>query len=90
MLDFDILDTVAGRQVYEEGLEEGQKKGRDEGLEEGIATAIILTLENRFGHAADDIGQQIAAKKRPQLEQMLTQALICETEEQFYAFLAHR
>ncbi len=82
MLDFDILDTVAGRQVYEEG--------RDEGLEEGIATAIILTLKNRFGHAADDIGQQIAAKKRPQLEQVLTQALICETEEQFYAFLAHR
>ena len=24
MLDFDILDTVAGRQVYDEGLKEGR------------------------------------------------------------------
>jgi len=36
MLDFDILDTVAGRQVKEEGREEGLEEGREEGREEGL------------------------------------------------------
>jgi predicted transposase YdaD len=75
MLDFDILDTVAGRQVYDEGLEkglekgrdEGLKKGRDEGLKEGrlinMREMLALNLKNRFGNVSSDVMQSLSAIK---------------------------
>ena len=48
MLDFDILDTVAGRQVYDEGLEKGRTEGRQEGLS-SMREMLELNLKNRFG-----------------------------------------
>jgi len=58
MLDFDILDTVAGRQVYDEGLEKGLEKGRERGREEGqlinMREVLALNLQNRFGDVASD------------------------------------
>ena len=53
MLDFDILDTVAGRQVYDEGLEKGIKKGLDKGLD-NMREMLVLNLENRFGKISAD------------------------------------
>ncbi|KPA16825.1 hypothetical protein MHK_003011 [Candidatus Magnetomorum sp. HK-1] len=62
MLDFDILDTVAGRQVYDEGLE----KGREEGLEKGLNNMremLVLNLKNRFGEVSSDIINALNAIK---------------------------
>jgi hypothetical protein len=57
MLDFDILETVAGRQVYDEGLEKGLEKGREEGREEGLHNLrkmLALNLTKRFGDVTSD------------------------------------
>jgi hypothetical protein len=50
MLDFDILDTVAGRQVYDEGLEKGIEKGLD-----NMQEMLALNLRSRFGDASSDM-----------------------------------
>ena len=70
MLDFDILDTVAGRQVYDEGLEKGREEGREEGLEKGIEKGLdnmqemlALNLRSRFGDASSDIINTVYAIK---------------------------
>jgi hypothetical protein len=75
MLDFDILDTVAGRQVYDEGLEKGLEKGRDEGLKEGrdeglkegrlinMREMLALNLKNRFGNVSSDVMQSLSSIK---------------------------
>jgi hypothetical protein len=58
MLDFDILDTVAGRQVYDEGLE----KGRTEGLT-NMREMLALNLTNRFGELSYDVTAAINSIK---------------------------
>ena len=74
MLDFDILDTVAGRQVYDEGLEKGMEKGmekgREEGMEKGREEGLInmrdmlaLNLKNRFGNVSSEIMNSLHAIK---------------------------
>jgi len=62
MLDFDILDTVAGRQVCDEGIEKGIVKGiekrRKEEREEGLNNMkemLEFNLKNKFGDVASDI-----------------------------------
>ncbi|ETR73470.1 MAG: hypothetical protein OMM_06904 [Candidatus Magnetoglobus multicellularis str. Araruama] len=59
MLDFDILDTVAGRQVYDEGMEKGMEKGREENMRE----MLVFTLNQRFGNVSSDIVNAIYAIK---------------------------
>ena len=62
MLDFDILDTVAGKQVYDEGRE----KGLEEGLEKGLYNMremLSLNLKNRFGEVSSDFIQTLNAIK---------------------------
>jgi predicted transposase YdaD len=53
MLDFDILDTVAGRQVYDEGIEKGRKEEREEGLS-NMKEMLEFNLKNKFGDVASD------------------------------------
>jgi hypothetical protein len=60
MLDFDILDTVAGRQVYDEGIEKGREEGREEGLV-NMREMLALNLKNRFGDVSYDIMQTLCA-----------------------------
>jgi predicted transposase YdaD len=62
MLDFDILDTVAGRQVYNEGLEKGLEKGRTEGLS-NMREMLELNLKNRFGKLSYDVTAAINSIK---------------------------
>lgn len=62
MLDFDILDTVAGRQVYDEGLEKGMEKGREEGLI-NMRDMLALNLKNRFGNVSSEIMNSLHAIK---------------------------
>jgi len=53
MLDFDILDTVAGRQVYDEGIEKGRKEEREEGLN-NMKEMLEFNLKKKFGDVASD------------------------------------
>ncbi len=48
MLDFDIKDTVAGRQIFEEGVQEGKQDGKQEGFQDGIKEMVIEALVERF------------------------------------------
>jgi len=74
MLDFDILDTVAGKQVYDEGRDKGRKEGREEGLdvgrkeglEEGLNNMrklLVMNLVNQFGNLTSDILEAVNAIK---------------------------
>ena len=45
MLDFDLAETRAGQEIFQEGIEKGIEKGRLEGLIE----AIKLGMELKFG-----------------------------------------
>jgi len=58
MLDFDILDTVAGKQVYDEGIE----KGREEGLR-NMKEMLALNIKIRFGDVSADFINAINAIK---------------------------
>ena len=58
MLDFDILDTVAGKQVYDEGREKGREEGIEKGREEGLVNMremLALNIQKRFGDVSSDI-----------------------------------
>ncbi|KPA16696.1 hypothetical protein MHK_003086, partial [Candidatus Magnetomorum sp. HK-1] len=63
MLDFDILDTVAGKQVYDEGLEKGLEKGREEGRLNNMREMLALNLKNRFGDVSSDFINALNAIK---------------------------
>ena len=48
MLDFDLMDTVAGRQVYDMGHQKGHQNGHKSGLEIGLETGLQKGLQK--GH----------------------------------------
>ena len=61
MLDFDLAETRAGREIFQEGIErgrlegmekgrlEGMEKGIEKGIEKGLIEAIKLGMELKFG-----------------------------------------
>ena len=53
MLDFDLAETRAGKEIFQEGMEKGIEKGKLEGIEkgrlEGLIEAIKLGMELKFG-----------------------------------------
>ena len=73
MLNFDLMETVAGQQIYD--------MGRDEGLDEGYLGAqkmLIGILKERFGVIPSEIMAQIRAIKQwEMLENLPIQALRC-------------
>ncbi|MBF0549510.1 MAG: DUF2887 domain-containing protein [Deltaproteobacteria bacterium] len=60
MMNFDLTDTVAGRQVFrsahrkgrKEGLQEGERKGREKGREEGLQEGLQEGKEKGWIQAA--------------------------------------
>jgi len=56
MLKFDLMDTVAGRQLYDMG----QQKGHGEGLQSARDT-VLEVLNVRFGIVPKDIIAKIRA-----------------------------
>jgi hypothetical protein len=77
MLNFDLMDTVAGRQIYNEGMLD--------------KTHEILTdvLRERFGIAAEDVIRTIHAVSQPDiLKKLVMQAIRCESIGEFKKILA--
>ena len=63
MLDFDMLDTVAGRQLYDEGHEKGHEKGLEEGRLSNMKEMLTLNLKKQFGDISADFINAINAIK---------------------------
>ncbi len=81
MLNFDLMDSVAGRQVYEMGYQKG--------LIESAQENILIVLEERFGIVPIDIMEQIRALSlREHLKQLHKQALRCPDIDRFQEMLS--
>jgi len=77
MLNFDLMDTVAGRQVHEMGLIEDARE------------MLIEALDVRFGIVPTEIIEQIRAiSKRDWLKSLLRQAILCSTIDSFKEILS--
>ena len=80
MLHFDLMDTVAGQQVYD--------MGHQNGLLEEAREMIIEVLEERFGIVPNDMIKQIdTITIRANLKQLLRQAVRCSNLEGFKEML---
>jgi predicted transposase YdaD len=67
MLNFDLMDTVAGRQVYEMGLIEDARE------------MVLDLLDERFGRVSNKLIQQIRSiSQRGQLRQLHRQVIRCD------------
>jgi predicted transposase YdaD len=81
MLNFDLMDSVAGRQVYE--------MGHQKGLIETAQEDVLEVLEERFGIIPTKIMEQIdAIVQRKHLKQLHKQALRCKDIEHFREILS--
>ncbi|MDM8523588.1 hypothetical protein QUF80_09480 [Desulfococcaceae bacterium HSG8] len=68
MLDFDLMDTVAGKQIYDEGME----KGVDKGVDKGMVEMLTDVLRERFGIVPEDVTDTIyAVGRRDVLKRLL-------------------
>jgi hypothetical protein len=77
MLNFDLMDTVAGQQVYEMGLIEEARE------------MVLEALKEKFGIVPSDMIQQIRAiSLRDHLKQLLRQAIRCSDLESFKEMLS--
>ncbi len=85
MMNFDLLDTRAGKDIYEEGMQEGIQVG-------GVDTArfmVIGALEERFQIVPVNIIDKVKAIGRKEiLESLFKQALRCSDIDGFNAVLA--
>ena len=85
MLNFDLMDSVAGQQVYDMGHQKGVQKGLLETLQEDVLEA----LDERFGIVPGDMIEQIRAiSLREHLKQLLRQAIRCPDMESFKEMLS--
>ncbi|OQY57114.1 MAG: hypothetical protein DRR08_01315 [Candidatus Parabeggiatoa sp. nov. 2] len=77
MLNFDLMDTVAGRQVYEMGLIQEARE------------MVLELLEERFGIVPNDIMEQIhAISIRKHLKALLRQAIRSPDIDSFQEMLS--
>ncbi|KHD05178.1 hypothetical protein PN36_23410 [Candidatus Thiomargarita nelsonii] len=84
MLNFDLMDTLAGRQVYD--------MGHDKGLQKGLLNAeqemIIEALKERFGAVSAKVSDQIhALDQQEELKELFRQALRCPDLNSFRKML---
>ncbi len=77
MLNFDLMDTVAGRQVYEKGLVDNAQK------------MVLKAIDARFGMVSNEIVETIhSISQQDVLENLLTQAVICADKIHFKDILS--
>jgi len=81
MLNFDLMDTVAGRQLHE--------MGHQKGLMESAREMLLVILEERFGIVPHDLMKQIhTVPLRKHLKQLHRQAIRCPNIERFEEMLS--
>jgi hypothetical protein len=79
MLKFDLMDTVAGRQLYDMG----QQKGYGEGLQSTRET-VLEVLNVRFGIVPKDIIKKIRAISHlDMLKHLIIQATLSSDLDNF-------
>jgi predicted transposase YdaD len=65
MLNFDLMDTVAGKQLYQMGLQKGvvrgEKRGEKKGEKKALRDTILEVLNARFGVIPQKMVVQICA-----------------------------
>ncbi len=88
MLNFDLMDTVAGRQIFEEGLEKGEIKGEKNDLEKGIIAEaremVIEALSERFVAVPDKVIQIVNfIERRDILKELHRLAIRSQSMEEF-------
>ncbi|MEN8221326.1 MAG: hypothetical protein ABFS56_34265 [Pseudomonadota bacterium] len=70
MLNFDLMDTVAGKQIYDMGLHRGRL--------DVLMTVLLDALDTRFGIVPNEMVDQIATINRPDvLENLHKEAILC-------------
>jgi hypothetical protein len=81
MLNFDLMDTVAGQQLHE--------MGHQKGLIEDAREMLLEVLEERFGIVPNDMTKQIqTVSLRDNLKQLHRQAIRCPNIEGFEKMLS--
>ncbi len=77
MLNFDLMDTVAGRQIHEMGLIEEARE------------MVLEVLDVRFGIVPTEIIEQIRTiSKRDWLKSLHRQAVLCSNMNSFKEILS--
>ena len=88
MLGFDLKDSVAGRQVYDEGVEKGIEKGIEKGRIEKAREAVFEVLEVRFDVVPLNIVKRIRSLDEVRVLEMLhRKAVQVESIEAFQELL---
>jgi hypothetical protein len=81
MLNFDLMDTVAGKQLYD--------MGHQKGIIEDAQEMVIEALVERFDFLPNEIVNQISTIEQPvMLKKLLRQAIRCQDIENFKETLA--
>jgi len=81
MLNFDLMDSVAGQQVYD--------MGHQKGLIEEAREMVLEALKEKFGIVPSNIIEQIRAiSLREHLTELLRQAIRCPDLESFKEVLS--
>jgi len=84
MLNFDLMESVAGKQVYDMGYEKGAESGEQRGERKGEQKMVLEALEVRFGAVPDLISKQILKiSQQNVLSDLLRQAIQCQTVKDF-------
>jgi hypothetical protein len=88
MLKIDLMDSLAGRQIYERGLQ----KGLQEGLQEGFKVTqkmLLILLEEKFGIVPGKLINQIHAfNHRKVLRNLFRQTMRCPDLDSFKQLLS--
>ncbi len=89
MLNFDMMETVAGKQLYNQGVQKGFQTGLQEGSLEEMRENVLEVLDARFGVVAFELIEQIRAiSQRTDLKSILRQATLCPDWENFKEILS--
>ena len=72
MLNLDLMQSRAGREIYQIGQIEGEQKGKQAGLVEGLLKGerLVITrlLERRFGKLPRPLLMRLEQATLPELE----------------------
>ncbi|RKZ49448.1 MAG: hypothetical protein DRR16_05990 [Candidatus Parabeggiatoa sp. nov. 3] len=81
MLNFDLMDTVAGKQVYDMGLQKGVINDAQE--------MVIEVLDARFGMVPNEVVETIQTiSERDVLKNLHRQATLCPDNIHFKEILS--
>jgi len=87
MLNFDLMNTLAGRQVYDMGHDKGLEKGIQK-LINAEQEMIIEALKERFGAVSTEVSDRIHALEQQEvLKELFRQALRCPDLNSFRKML---